>query len=466
MLNDDVLYLSVAELGQRIKARKLSPVELTEAYLDRSEKLGPKYNAYATITREHALKQARAADDEIRAGKYRGPLHGIPYAPKDLLATKGIPTTWGAAPYRGQVFDFDATVIRKLNQAGAVMLGKAAMIELAGGMGYRFGTASWSGGARNPWDASCWTCGSSSGSGAIMPAALAAFAIGTETWGSIVCPSAYCGVSGLRPTYGRVSRHGGMALSYSMDKIGPMCRTAVDCELVLAAISGADPKDATTLPPRIARFRPSLISARPLRIGWMTNQWSKVTPGIDGAVNEARSVLEKSGAKFKDVKLPEGPWEPAAGVIISVEGASAFQELIESGRVAQLTDPGSQLGGYVSAEIPASDFFRAQRIRAILQGKMAELFREQEVDVLCAASLPMTATKMEADLEKVFEISDPIGAIGNLCGLPAISVPCGFEDGKPVGIQFVGPVMGEGAVLAAAKAYQRNTDWHKKRPPV
>ena len=230
MIGEDVLYLTVRELGEQIRTKKLSPVELAEAYLKRSESIGAKLNAYATLTRERALEEARAAEKEIAAGKYRGALHGIPYAAKDLLAAKGYPTMWGARPFANQTFDFDANVIKRLHDAGAVLIGKAAMIELAGGMGYRFGTASISGGAKNPWNETCWTCGSSSGSGAIVAAGLAAFAIGTETWGSIVCPSAYCGVSGLRPTFGRVGRSGAMALSYTMDKIGPMARRAYEEE--------------------------------------------------------------------------------------------------------------------------------------------------------------------------------------------------------------------------------------------
>ena len=254
MVSEDVLYLSVRELGQRIKARKLSPVELAESYLERSQTLGAKLNAYAVLTPEITLKEAAAAEREIAAGKYRGPLHGIPYAAKDLLAVSGYPTTWGARPFAGQKFDTDATVIQRLRAAGAVLLGKAAMIELAGGMGYHFGNASISGPAHNPWNEDCWTCGSSSGSGAIVAAGLAGFAIGTETWGSIICPAAYCGVSGLRPTYGRVSRHGAMALCFSMDKIGPMTRSAEDCGLILAAIAGHDPEDPGSLPPDDADF--------------------------------------------------------------------------------------------------------------------------------------------------------------------------------------------------------------------
>src|ERR1041385_9107953 len=239
MLSPDILFLSATELARRIRAKQLSPVELTESYLQRSRDLGPKLNAYANLTPELALKQAHAAEKEIAAGKYRGPLHGIPYAAKDLLAVKGYPTTWGARPYVNQRFDYDATVIRKLEAAGAILLGKAAMIELAGGMGYRYASASASGAAKNPWNTDCWTCGSSSGSAAIVGAGLAAFAIGTETWGSIICPSGFSGLSGLRPTYGRVSRYGAMALSYTMDKIGPITRNAEDCDLILQVISAA-----------------------------------------------------------------------------------------------------------------------------------------------------------------------------------------------------------------------------------
>src|SRR5205807_1571435 len=254
MIGDDVLYLPVHELARRIRTRALSPIALTEAYLQRSASVGKRLNAYAALMPERALAEAREAEKEIAAGKYRGPLHGIPYAAKDLLAAKGAPTTWGAVPYAGQTFDYDANVIRRLRHAGAILLGKAAMIELAGGMGYRYGTASISGGAKNPWNETCWTCGSSSGSGAIVASACAAFAIGTETWGSIICPSAYCGVSGLRPTFGRVGRSGAMALSYSMDKIGPLARSAEDCALILAAIAGHDAGDSHSLPDELARF--------------------------------------------------------------------------------------------------------------------------------------------------------------------------------------------------------------------
>ena len=468
MLGDDVLYLSVREMGDRIRKRSLSPVELAESYLERGRTIGARLNAYATMTPDLALEQARAAEREIAAGKYRGPLHGIPYAAKDLLAVPGYPTTWGARPYANQKFDFTATVIRKLEDAGAVLLGKAAMIELAGGLGYRYASASLTGAARNPWNQGCWTCGSSSGSGAIVAAGLAAFAIGTETWGSIICPSAFCGVSGLRPTFGRVSRHGAMALAYSMDKIGPMARTADDCALVLAAISGNDPQDAATLPDSQARFayRGPVAPQKPLRIGWVSEQWGKKAPAdVSAMARRATDVLVRGGATVADTKLPEGPFEAVGGIVVSTEASSAFEKLIESGGVAELTDEMGKVGGYVGQQISGSDFLHSMRLRSTVQQRMNELF--EKFDVLVASSQPVPATPIAMKLDdESLDFSDPLGGIGNLCGLPAISVPCGFKDNLPIGVQFVGRVLGDATVIAAAHAFQQRTDWHKKHPPV
>src|ERR1043166_5883101 len=290
MLSDEILFLPASELAKRIQSKALSSIDLTKAYLDRSEKFGPKLNAYALLTPEIALAEAEAADKEIKRGHYRGPLHGIPYAAKDLLSVRGLPTTWGAKVYENQVFDYDATVIEHLRRAGAVLIGKAAMIELAGGMNYRFASASLQGAAKNPWNTSCWTCGSSSGSGAIVAAGLAGFAIGTETWGSIICPAAFCGASGLRPTYGRVSRYGAMALAYSMDKIGPLARSAEDCAHVLAAIAGHDFKDRGTLGIDKAAFTysPSMeLSAKPLRVGWLTRSWKQLDGHTEKPIHAA-----------------------------------------------------------------------------------------------------------------------------------------------------------------------------------
>jgi len=465
MLGEDILYLSVRELGRRIRAREISPIELTESYLDRSERLGPQLSAYVTITRDLALEQAHAAEKEIHTGHYRGMLHGIPYAAKDLLAVKGYPTTWGAKPYHNQKFDFDAAVIERLNKAGAILIGKAAMIELAGGMNYRFASASLTGAARNPWNEGCWTCGSSSGSAAIVSAALAAFAIGTETWGSILCPSAYCGISGLRPTFGRVSRYGAMALAYSMDKIGPMARTADDCALVLGSIAAYDSHDRSSLQAAEASFPYPAPLPSSLRIGRLTNAWSKPDPEIESAFDLTLDVLKKHGMKISDARLPEGPYEAAGGTIIAVEGAAAFRGLLDSGKVSELPDPLGQIAGYVSEQISASDHMRALRIRGVLQKQIDALF--DDFDVLAAPTLPIAATILETNLETELTFSDPLGGIGNLCGLPAISVPCGFTSKKlPVGVQFISRVRNDRNVVAAANLFQRNTDWHTKSPPI
>lgn len=468
MLKESLLYASIGELAKQIESKQLSPVELTESYLERSEKLGPHLNAYARLTPAVALEQAQLAEKEIRRGHYRGPLHGIPYAAKDLLAVKGIPTTWGAKPYADQVFDYNAAVIEHLRNVGAVMLGKAAMIELAGGMGYTLASASLQGEARNPWNTTCWTCGSSSGSGAIVAAGLAAFAIGTETWGSIVCPSAFCGISGFRPTYGRVSRRGAMALSYSMDKIGPMARSAEDCARVFAAIAGHDPLDRSTLPVDRAAFTYSPaadLRSRPLRIGWLTNAWKEVDPGVKKALDAAHKVLLQHFPSVRAASLPEGPWEDAANVVLSCEVSSAFFDLIRSGRVKELADPKGQIAGYVNLTISGADYNSALRLRELLEGKMAELF--DSYDVLATASLPVPATPLNLDLDKGLSFPDPLGGIGNLCGLPALSVPCGFTEKKlPVGLQFVARAGDDVAVLEAGRTFQQYTDWHRKHPTV
>jgi aspartyl-tRNA(Asn)/glutamyl-tRNA(Gln) amidotransferase subunit A len=464
VLKDSVLFLSVSELAKQIESKQLSPVELTQTYLDRCEKLGPKLNAYARLMSDSALQQADTAQKEIRRGHYRGPLHGIPYAAKDLLAVRGVPTTWGAKPFAEQIFDYNATVIAHLNNVGAILLGKASMIELAGGMGYMYASASLQGATRNPWNTDYWTCGSSSGSGAIVSAGLAAFAIGTETWGSIVCPSAFCGISGFRPTYGRVSRYGAMALSYSMDKIGPMARSAEDCARVFAAIAGHDFADRSTLPIDRAAFTYSgSASLKSLRIGWLKNAWKEVDPSVAKALEAARKILQTHFPSVKDATLPEGPWEDAANLILNSEVGSSFAELIRSGKVSELTDPLSRIGGYVSQTISGADYTSALRIREILEKKMTEMF--DSYDVLVAASQPVGATPLDMDLSKGLAFPDPLGAIGNLCGLPALSVPCGFTDKKlPVGLQFIGRAGDDAAVLQAGQMFQQHTTWHRRHP--
>jgi aspartyl-tRNA(Asn)/glutamyl-tRNA(Gln) amidotransferase subunit A len=468
MLSAEILYLPLIELAKRIQSKALTSTDLTRAYLERSQKIGPTLNAYARLTPELALEQADAADKEIKRGHYRGPLHGIPYAAKDLLAVKGVPTTWGAKPFENQVFDYDATVIENLRRAGAVLLGKAAMIELAGGMNYRFASASLQGATKNPWNTNCWTCGSSSGSGAIVAAGLAGFAIGTETWGSIICPSAYCGISGLRPTFGRVSRYGAMALSYSMDKIGPMARSVEDCAHIFAVIAGHDIKDQSTQPLDKAAFTysPSTeLSAGALRVGWLTNAWKKLDPHAEKPVQAAERVVRKIFPGTHNATLPEGPFEDAGTIIMSVEGAAAFRGLIRTGKVAQLADPLGQISGYVSEQLGGADYVRAQQIRGVLQQKMADLF--DTFDVLVAAAQPLGANAIDANLETDLNFPDPLGGIGNLCGLPALSVPCGFTDQSlPVGLQFIAKAGNDIAVIRASRAFQQHSEWHRRHPKL
>jgi aspartyl-tRNA(Asn)/glutamyl-tRNA(Gln) amidotransferase subunit A len=468
MLRESILFLTVSELAKKIEAKQLSPVELTESYLQRSEKLGPRFNAYARLLPDTAMEQAHAAEKEIQRGHYRGPLHGIPYAAKDLLAVKGVPTTWGAKPFADQVFDYNATVIEHLHNVGAILIGKAAMIELAGGMGYMYASASLQGEAKNPWDPNCWTCGSSSGSGAIVSAGLAGFAIGTETWGSIVCPAAFCGISGLRPTYGRVSRRGAMALAYSMDKIGPMARSAEDCARIFAAIAGHDPLDRSTLPVDKAAFTysPAVeLKTRPLKLGWLTNGWKELDPSVAKPMDAAHKLLRRRFPTMRDVALPEGPWEDAANVIMQSESASSFSALIRSGKVKELNDPMGRVAGYVAQTIPGSDYTTALRIREDLQKKMSELF--DTYDVLVTASQPVPATPLDLNLFTGLSFPDPLGGIGNLCGLPALSIPCGFTDKKlPVGLQFVARAGDDAAVLQVGRAFQSASDWHRKHPNI
>ncbi|MDB4970311.1 MAG: Amidase [Myxococcales bacterium] len=467
-LGDDILFASVRDLSEKLRKRELSPVELTDAYLERADSTGAAINAYATVTRDLARAQAKKAEQEISAGFWRGPLHGMPYAAKDLLAVRWYPTTWGAAPLRAQKLAYDATVIQKLTDAGAVLLGKSAMVELAGGLGYRFPSASATGAAKNPWNPSRWTCGSSSGSAAIVSAGLAPFAIGSETWGSILCPSSHCGVSGLRPTYGRVSRHGAMALSYTLDKIGPLARTAEDCALVLQVLAGHDPADEGSLPQGEAQFvwppheKPSPSR---LRIGWVTQQGKGGPPAVEAACRAALELLRKQGASVEPVAIPDGAWVPATTVILYAEAGSALRPLIRSGQVGELVDPAAKLGGYLYETIPAADFETAQRVRLVAQKKMDVLF--QRFDVLAGPSVGEPAWALDQNLDTVADLPDPLGALGNLCGLPAISVPCGFTADKlPIGIQFVGRALDDAACVTTAMHLQAATDWHKRRPPA
>lgn len=466
MISEDILFSSIRELAAQIRTRKLSPVELTKAYLDRLERFGPKLGAVVTITRDLALQQAQAAEREIMRGSYRGPLHGIPYGAKDLLATRAIPTTWGAAPYKDQVFDYDATVIERLRAAGAVLVAKLAMVELAGGMGYNNPDASFTGPGRTPWNTDYWSGGSSSGPGAATAAGLVAFSIGSETSGSILTPSAFCGLSGLRPTYGLVSRYGAMALCWTLDKIGPMCRSADDCGIVLAAISGRDPKDPTTLDRAFAyRHRPA--PPRKFKIGVLKGATSQIQPEVKKNFETALEVLGRTATITPDVELPDFPYGPVVSTIVGAEGASAFLDLIESGRVQQLQTPRDRIGGYTAGMIFAVDYLQAMRIRALMKAPMDAVL--SKYDAVMAPTRSTVAYPIGIDFEKAYlGFGGTLAVIpaGNLVGAPAISVPNGFgPSGLPTGIQFMGRALSEGTLIVLANAYQGQTDWHRRRPP-
>ena len=461
----DTLYLSVRELSERIRKKELSPVALAGAYLDRLESLGPSLGAVVTVTRDVALAEAKRAEGEIAAGRWRGPLHGIPYGVKDLLATKGIPTTWGAEPYRNQVFDYDATVVARLREAGAVLLGKLSMVELAGGLGYNNADASFTGPGRTPWTVRYWSGGSSSGPGAATAAALVAFSIGSETSGSIITPAAFSGVAGLRPTYGRVSRHGAMALCWTLDKLGPMARTAEDCGLVMAVIAGQDPLDPTSLD-RPWTLRPA--AERRWRIGVLKDSATKAQPVVTKNFETSIEVLRDFCEVVDDVEFPDFPYGPAVSTIVQAEGASAFRDLIESGATQTLRQANDTWGGFAASVVSAVDYLQAMRLRAPMKRALDALYARY--DALVAPSRQTVSDPIGVDFDKAYPNVGGGPAVipaGNLAGQPALSLLNGFgAEGLPTGFQLTGRAFGDETLVAIGAEYQRRTDWHTRRPPV
>ena len=462
MTSDDVAFATIVELQALLTAKTISSVELTQLYLDRLEKYGPVYNAVVTILHERALREARRADRERARGTVHGPLHGIPYGVKDLLATPDAPTTWGATPFRRQHFDFDATVVAKLRAAGAVLLAKLAMIELAGGFGYNDADASFTGPARTPWNADFWAGGSSSGSGIAVAAGLAAFAIGSETSGSILFPSLANGVTGLRPTFGRVSRHGAMALCWSLDKIGPLARSARDAELVLRAIAGADPADeeAVSEPFPAPRRRP--------RIAVLKNATKHCMPAVARNFNAALGVLATFCDVVPGVALPDLPYGAAIGTIVNAEGAAAFRGLIESGKSRELRSKDDKLGGYVAYATRAVDYIDAQRQRTIMNRAVHGAFGAY--DAVASPTVPTVTYPIGAPFDKTYtEYAAALELIscGNLAGLPALALPNGFGDhGLPTSIALMGTAFNETRLTAIGARYQTRTAFHRRRPPL
>jgi aspartyl-tRNA(Asn)/glutamyl-tRNA(Gln) amidotransferase subunit A len=472
-MTDDIFFAGIADLNARLRKREFSTVELVRAFAERLEKLGPRYNALALPLTEPALRRAKEVDDELKRERFRGPLQGIPFGAKDLLAFPGYPTTWGAKPYAAQVFDEAATVLQKLEKTGSILIGKLSMVELAGGGGYRTAAASLFGPGLNPWNRACWSGGSSSGSGSAVAAGLVPFALGSETSGSIITPSAYCGITGLRPTYGLVSRNGAMALSWTMDKIGPMCRSAEDCGLVLQAIAGSDAKDPASAgksfyyTPQFARQLGDLkIGFAPSDLGWADD-------AARPAFQSAMQVMRETGVQFVEVSLPDLPYGVLADVIIGAEEASVFETLIVSGKVNELADASQAAGLRANLEIPATEYLKAMRIRSLVKQKFRELFAG--VDVLIAPARYGAAPGITEPLDGPDPVPIPLPSspgmrrliqAGNLAGIPALSIPCGFAGNLPVALQLAGPAFTENTLLALAREFQNRTDWHKRRPPL
>ena len=452
---DQIAFLPVTALATLIEAKRITSTELTKLYLERLKKHGETLKCVVTLTEELALKQAAAADAEIKAGKYRGPLHGIPWGAKDLLATKGIKTTWGATPYKDQVIDLDATVVERLRDAGAVLVAKLSMGALAQG-GVWFG-----GSTRNPWNTERSSSGSSAGPGAATAAGLVGFSIGTETLGSIISPSVTNGVTGLRPTYGRVSRHGAMALSWTMDKIGPMCRSVEDCVLVLNAIYGSDGHDDTVTDAPFDWNPDRPLSA--LRVGYIQREFEnasnnnnptdaqKQTASTRQAMYRgALDVFRKAGAKLEPIAMPDFP-TGSIGFVLSAEAAAAFDDLTrDKDKLATLTaqSPGDWPNTFRSSRfIPAVEYIRAMRARRLLMQEMDTLMSQYDVFL----SLAPGSSSLQ---------------VTNLTGHPAIALKCGFVDNMPQSIMVTGRLYDEATVCRVALAFEQATEWHKKHPTL
>ena len=455
---EDAAFFPVTQLAELIRTRQVSSLELTEMYLTRLRRYNPLLQCVAAYTDDLAIAQAKRADNEIQRGRYRGPLHGIPWGAKDLLAARGYPTQWGAKPYEGQQIDLDATVVQRLEAAGAILIAKLTLGALANGDVWYGGTT------KNPWDTSEGSSGSSAGPGSATAAGLVGFSIGTETMGSIVSPSTRCGVSGLRPTFGRVSRYGAMALSWSMDKIGPMCRSVEDCALVFSAIYGPDGHDMSLTPEPFA-WDPAL-DPQSLRVGYVASAFEAADAGETGAhhrpageelqrANQVNSagvldVMRADGFDLRPIELPPTDMN-GLNLILFAEAAAAFDEITRAGRVDTMArqDDDAWPNIFRAARfIPAVEYINANRIRTQLMQDMARLMRD--IDVFIVPSFGANALQ-----------------ITNFTGHPTVVVPNGFTDKRtPTSITFIGGLYQEAQTLALARAYQDATDWHRQYPAL
>ena len=436
---EDCAFYTIGQLAHLIRTRQISSLELTNMYLSRLERFGPQLECVITLTRELAIEQAKRADELIKNGKYLGPLHGIPYGAKDLLAVEGYKTTWGAMTHKDQFIESTATVIKKLEEAGAVLLAKLTLGALAWG-------DNWYGGkTRNPWNTELGSSGSSAGPGSATSAGLVAFSIGSETWGSIVSPSTVNGVTGLRPTFGTVSKSGAMALSWSMDKIGPMCRSVDDCALVYSIIKGTDREDHSVVD---APFQvPVKKELKSLRIGFVESAFNDSTTS-----NNDRNVVDRLrelGFTMVPIELPEFPTN-SLSFLLDVEAAAAFDEMTRNNRDDQLVRQVKRAWPNVfrsARYVPAVEYVQANRARVLLNQKMSSLF--EKIDVYLVPSF----------------YGDNLLRT-NLTGHPCIVLPNGFDNkGMPTSISFIGDLYKDGELVAVARSYQRGTGWHKRYPP-
>lgn len=452
-------FSSISELGKALRAKKTTSAELTEQAILALGSKGRDYNAVAELTADHARKQAKAADARFAVGKPLGPLDGIPYGAKDLLATKGIPTRWGSPGHSDQVFDYDATAIAKLNEAGAVLVAKLAMIELAGGGNYDIAGASASGPCYSAFDKTRWAGGSSSGSGAAVGLGLVPFALGSETAGSILCPSAFNGLTGFRPTYGRVSRHGAMALAWTLDRVGPLARSAEDAGLVLQAIAGPDPNDLTASD---RKFSLRLQGPAPKRIGLLKEDFKGNKADVaEKGLQEMIAVLKKQGYEFVDVEYPKMPYDVAIGIIVDAEGASAHENFLRGDRMQELADP-NQIAGFAAAlETKAVDYLWAMRLKR--EAVKANVVWEK-CDAILSPTFYHRAPLANEPLGKGFELMGGDGGPSNLLGWPAIGFPFAFEFDSPLGMTVFAPCWREDVCYKIVRDFQKATDWHKRHP--
>lgn len=466
----DIVFQSATELSAQLRRRELSPVAVIRAFLDRIEAANPKVNAFITVTADQALQQAREAEKEIAAGRYRGPLHGLPYAPKDLIATKGIRTTNGSKVTADWVPSFESTVTTRLHRAGAILLGKLNLLEFAMGSGQRgaFGPA------RNPFDLAYTPSGSSSGSGAAVAAGMVPLALGSDTGGSIRSPAKSCGIAGLKPTYGRISRYGVTTLSWTCDHVGPMARTVADVALMLGALAGPDPKDRTAAAEPVPGYTAALAhGVQGLRVGVPgRNFFDAVGAEAQSAVRAAIEELRRLGAVTIDVDVRHAALGAAAlAVILSSEAAACHEKRLRAH--GDLFEPLVRERLESARCYSAVDYIKAMRVRTLLQEEMRRVFAQCDVMVTPAGN---AAVRLN---EEILDTDAPPGAavvarqetwsLGNITGIPALVLPCGFTTGPPrlpLAMQFYGRPFEEAALLRLGHAYQMATTWHSRRPPL